>query len=177
MNEHTRQQLELLQKKQQLEKRSQQVNGQMQNNPQTAESANYCSPPTDFQDCRQFQNHLNSVKGQCKCRCLAINCMIDHFNLNVNGKGKRNNTKRGNMASNKKFEQQADQFEFGDEQVYNKNLEDLMDYIMQPEGKKKKKPKKRKGQKEESDDEKAKAVSNISSMQCKAQSETTTTKS
>ena len=49
------------------------------------------------------------------------------------------------MATNKKFQQQVDQFEFGDEQVYNKNLEDLMDYIMQPEGKKKKKPKKRKG--------------------------------
>lgn len=81
------------------------------------------------------------------------------------------------MASNKKFEQQADQFEFGDEQVYNKNLEDLMDYIMQPEGKKKKKPKKRKGQKEESDDEKSKAVSTMSSIQCKTQSETTTTKS
>ena len=69
--------------------------------------------------------------------------MIDHFNLNA--KGKRSNTKRGNIATNKKFEQQVDQFEFGDEQVYNKNLEDLMDYIMQPEGKKKKKPKKRKG--------------------------------
>ena len=71
--------------------------------------------------------------------------MVDHFNLNVNGKGKRTNAKRGNMATNKKFQQQVDQFEFGDEQVYNKNLEDLMDYIMQPEGKKKKKPKKRKG--------------------------------
>jgi len=61
-----------MQEKQLQDKRNQQINGQMQNNPQNAESHNYCSPPTDFHDC------------------------------------KRTNAKRGNMATNKKFQQQVD---------------------------------------------------------------------
>ena len=63
----------------------------------------------------------------------------------------RGNGKGGKGYDNKrskKCETQTDESDYANEQIYTKNLEDLMDYIMQPENetkKNKKKAKKRKG--------------------------------
>jgi len=58
---------------------------------------------------------------------------MDHFNGAAKGQ-RGNQPKRGGdkRQGNKKFETQNEQFDYADEQVYNKNIDDLMDYILQP---------------------------------------------
>jgi hypothetical protein len=68
------------------------------------------------------------------CRCYAKNCSMDHFN-GISGKGQRGNPqKRANdkRQANKKFETTSPEFDYSEEQVYNKTIDDLMDYIMKP---------------------------------------------
>ena len=83
LNEHTRSYVERLQQQQKLEKKKQNANTQVQTNQQYADQASApCDKSNEFHDCKQFQSHINQVKGSCKCRCASINCIIDHFGLN-----------------------------------------------------------------------------------------------
>lgn len=71
------------------------------------------------------------------------------------GEDKRaGNGKKFDAATSAQAAVDQQQFDYADEQVYNKNIDDLMDYIMQPEGKKnRKKAKKRKAETETTGDD------------------------
>ena len=93
------------------------------------------------------------------CRCYAKNCNVDHFS-GMSAKGRAAAQKRGNdKRQNKKFDQPTTEFDYADEQVYNKNIDDLMDYIMQPQNESKKNKKKAKKRKTDEVEEEAKSKS------------------
>lgn len=80
-------------------------------------SHNVCSD--NYNDCVQYEQHKKqTAQGCCMCRCIARIHVLSHF-----GKSK---TKKGR---NKDV---LDEQPKSDEQVYKKDIDDLIDYIMKP---------------------------------------------
>lgn len=63
------------------------------------------------------------------CQCYAKNCVVDHCNGVFKGPRGTQQKQRGEKRQNKKFDSQNADFDYTDEKVYNKNLDDLMEYI------------------------------------------------
>ena len=86
-----------------------------------------------------------SNKSKCTCRCYDKKCVYDHLCHNK-GAVARGPGGKGNKAYDgkrgKKFENQNEEFDCANEQIYSKNLDELMEYIMQPENENKKNRKK-----------------------------------
>jgi hypothetical protein len=72
------------------------------------------------------------MNGCCMCRCIARNHLFSHFGPNKN-RNRKSGRKDGiyNLVTP---EDEAKEVKGADEQVYKKDLDDLIDYIMQPKG-------------------------------------------
>lgn len=106
----------------------------------------YCND--NYSDCHQYEQHKKTSGAFCMCRCIVRQHLFNHSQNGV----PKSRPPRKSAAQRGKSEQvepaaAVNEALTGDEQVYKKDLDELIDYINTPMSQESKDPKKNKKKK------------------------------
>jgi hypothetical protein len=110
-----------------------------------ANSQHYCND--NYSDCHQYEQHKKTSSQYCMCRCIVRNHLFAHAGNGVPKSRPTRKTAANRQKGGETMETNASEVQTGDEQVYKKDLDELIDYINTPmnqEGKDSKRNKKKK---------------------------------